>query len=214
MKYPDHETYRRLYGRYLKKGPERFFAKAGDLAGKHVLDLCSGGGQLAQYAIDNGAMAVVMVDLATQMLSPNFRAESAAIRIETSVEAYIHGFTGSPFDLVVCRQGVNYWFLNVNPELLAKMIKPGGMFVFNTFGNKPTEEPMVKEYFHGNRKFREVSFMFEGRIHHVQCCERMEPHFTVFDWIDREVYLNWLSPFFTMEEDIDGPSSMWYCTRK
>ena len=109
------------------------------------------------------------------------------------------------------RQGTNYWFKHVTGENIAKAVKKGGMFVFNTFGNKPTEEPMVKEYFHGGKKYKEVSFLFEGRIHHVQTAEGMEPHFTVFDWISHDEYTQKLAPYFITEEVVDGPSSMWYC---
>lgn len=96
-------------------------------------------------------------------------------------------------------------------EDIAKAVKKGGMLVFNTFGNKPSEAPVARAYYHGGIEYKEVSFLFEGRIHHVQTAHGMEPHFTVFDWISHDEYTKKLSPYFITEEEIDGPSSMWYC---
>ena len=209
MNYPDYNTYTKLYGRYLKKGPEKFFAKRSPEA-QNVLDLCAGGGQLSKYALEHGATSVVQVDLARQMLEPNFKGLGRTTRIETEVEGFLAA-NRVQFDIMVCRQGVNYWFMNVNGENIAKAVKKGGMFVFNTFGNKPSEAPMARTYYHGGIEYKEVSFLFEGRIHHVQAAHGMEPHFTVFDWIDHDEYTKKLAPYFITEEVVDGPSSMWYC---
>jgi SAM-dependent methyltransferase len=220
MIYPTYDNYRELYGRYLKKGPEVFFSKFVP-DGKAVLDLCSGGGQLAELALKWGASAVTMVDLAPQMACPNFEQEYPfrTTRMTMSVEDYLNCALVSDkykpkFDIAVCRQGVNYWFKNVGGKQIANVIKPGGMFVFNTFGRKPSEEATSREYYHGGHKYREVYFMFQGKIHHVQAREGMEPHFTCFDWIDHEEFSKKLNPFFITEEHVDGPSSMWYCWRK
>jgi SAM-dependent methyltransferase len=214
MKYPDYKTYQKLYGRYLQKGPERFFVKC-DPSGKHILDLCCGGGQLTQYALDNGASYVYMVDLSLQMINPEFKGYGRTSKIECAVEEFLPlNSHEKRFDIIVSRQAVNYWLKNVDAKDIADALVPGGMFVFNTFGNKPTETPMVREYYHRGCKYREVSFMFQNKVHHVQCCDEMEPHMTVFDWIDRQEYVDRLSPYFDCEEVIEGPSSMWHCKRK
>lgn len=213
MNYPDHATYQKLYGRYLKKGPERFFAKM-DPKGKRILDLCAGGGQLTQYAIFHDAKFVQMVDLAMQMLNPNFNGKDRVGFMTYPVEAFLADARLEPFDMIVCRQGVNYWFKNVGGQDIARNLIKGGMFVFNTFGNKPSETPTVREYYHEGVAYKELSYLIDGKIHHVQACTGIPPHFTVFDWIERDDYIAKLHSYFHMEEVVDGPSSMWYCTKK
>ena len=118
MRYPDYNTYTKLYGRYLKKGPERFFSKAGDLTGKHILDLCAGGGQLTQYALAQGATYVEMVDESARMLNPEFDGKGKVGMLCQRVESYLDSvFHDIPFDLIVCRQAVNYWLKNVGETL-------------------------------------------------------------------------------------------------
>lgn len=218
MTYPDYNTYTKLYGRYLKKGPELFFAKANPEE-KRVLDLCCGGGQLSQYALDHGADYVEMVDLEYRMLNPEFkairrcRAGFIVMPVESYLDPHTH-FLDTQFDIVTCRQGVNYWFLNVDGKDIARVVKPGGVFIFNTFGNKPSETPTVREYYHEGVAYKELSYLIDGKIHHVQAATGIPPHFTVFDWIGRAEYLKKLEPYFTCEESVDGPSSLWHCYRK
>jgi ubiquinone/menaquinone biosynthesis C-methylase UbiE len=211
--YPDYETYNKLYGRYLVKSLDRFFTKM-DPKGKHILDLCAGGGHLTQYALDHGAEYVRMVDKSFHMCNPTLHKHPRVTIATNSVEGVVHTFDDEPFDMVLCRQGINYWLKQTDPEKLAKLVKRDGMFVFNTFGNKPPEEPKTREYYHGGIKYKEVSFLFDNKVHHVQTATDMEPHFTVFDWISPDEYRARLSPYFmSMEEEVDGPSSMWYCWR-
>ncbi len=213
MTYPDYNTYQKLYGRYLKKGPELFFTKV-DPYGKTVLDLCSGGGQLSQYALECGAKFVQMVDLEGRMLNPTFQPPPGSAELAlSSVESYLN-YHPKEFDIVTCRQGVNYWFKNVSGESIAKMVKKDGDFIFNTFGNKPSETPTMREYYHDGLAYKELSYLIDGKIHHVQAATGIPPHFTVFDWIDRGEYTEKLKPYFICEEEVNGPSSIWHCMRK
>ena len=117
------------------------------------------------------------------------------------------------FDLVVCRQAVNYWCLNVSGEDIARIIKQGGVLVFNTFGNKPSETPTMREYFHQGVAYKEISYLVGDTVHHVQTAAGMEPHITQFKWIDRDDFRTKLEPHFHCCEVVDGPSSMWYCKK-
>ena len=188
MNYPDYDTYTKLYGRYLKKGPEKFFAKR-DPKGLKVLDLCAGGGQLSQYALDHGADFVQMVDMEYKMLNPNFKSPEGRVGMMTiAVEAYLRTINQAPFDIGTCRQGINYWFPNVSGEEISGVIKKGGMFVFNTFGNKPSETPTIREYYHEGIAYKEISYRVGNLIHHVQTASGLPPHTTVFYWIEPEEY--------------------------
>ena len=214
MKYPDYDTYTKLYGRYLTKGVELFFDNV-DIKGKRLLDLCAGGGQLSQYALDNNVGEVLMVDKAPQMLNPSFHLDDWRVsRITSPVEQLLVDFMDIPFDVVTCRQGINYWFKNVSGEDIARVVKSGGTFIFNTFGNKPSETPSVREYFHGGVAYKEISYVVGDKVHHVQVAAGFPPHITEFHWIERDEFRDKLSPFFHCCERISGPSSMWYCTRK
>lgn len=234
--YPDYQTYTKLYGRYLTKSIEPFF-NGTNLNGMRVLDLCAGAGQLSQYAIEHGAKEVVMVDEAPQMLNPAFNGNGKVIQIDADVAYYLGDFGSeidyrvpttnhngiplyksgcpneTPFDIVVCRQAVNYWFGYVTGYDLAKVIKVGGKFVFNTFGNRPSTTPTTRQYFHGGVCYAELSYLIGDTIYHVQTAEGMPPHFTQFKWIDRGEFTMKLKPYFQLVEVIEGPSSMWYCTR-
>jgi 2-polyprenyl-3-methyl-5-hydroxy-6-metoxy-1,4-benzoquinol methylase len=217
MNFPDYNTYQKLYGRFLKKGPEPFFVQSNP-NGKRVLDLCTGGGELSTYALEHGAEFVLLIDLAPEMINPHFKGLGKTNRlINTSVEEFLlsnYNQHDNPFDIVTCRQSINYWFKNVTGESIAKAVKKGGMFIFNTFNTEPLDKPMEKVYYLNGKEYREVSFLFKGKVHHVQCCEGMEPHFTVFDWIEKREYVAKLFPYFHLEQVMDGPSSMWYCTKK
>jgi SAM-dependent methyltransferase len=223
--YPDYQTYTKLYGRYLTKSIEPFFDGI-DLKGKRVLDLCAGAGQLSKYALEHGASTVFMVDTAPQMLNPDFKSTENILQVPWDVVDYIRSFHNTlrsfhntpvneirRFDIVTCRQAVNYWFTSVTGEEIASLVKTGGRLIFNTFGNKPSEKPTSREYFHGGVAYTEVSYLIDDTVFHVQTAAGMAPHFTQFKWIDREEFQKKLTPYFILNEMIDGPSSMWYCTK-
>ena len=212
MNYPDYNTYTKLYMRYLRKGPEKFFTRC-DPKGKRVLDSCAGGGQLSKYALDQGAEFVCQVDICRKMLDPNFSGDERTMRLDADVWDYLMYFNGTPYDIVVCRQAVTYWMKRVSGDAIALVIKPKGMFVFNTFGNKPSETPTIIEYYHEGIAYKEIRYAVGDLIHHVQTASGMEPHMTTFHWIDREEYIKKLEPYFDLTEEINGPSSMWYCRR-
>ena len=213
MKYPDYDTYTKLYGRYLTKSVEPFFDGV-DLKGKRVLDLCAGGGQLSQYALDHDCGEVLMVDTAPHMLNPSFNHNDWRVaRVSSPVEWFLMDFKDIPYDVVVVRQAINYWFKNVSGEDIARVVKKGGVFTFNTFGNKPSETPNVREYFHQGIAYKEISYLVGDMVHHVQVAAGFAPHMTSFHWISPDEFRQKLSPYFIIREVVDGPSSMWYCTK-
>ena len=129
-------------------------------------------------------------------------------------ECYIGGFPDEDtFDVVTCRQAINYWFKNVSGEQISGVIKKHGKFIFNTFGNKPSETPTMREYFHQGIAYKEISYLIGDMVHHVQTAAGFPPHMTAFHWISPEEFRQKLSPYFIIREVVDGPSSMWYCTK-
>lgn len=213
MKYPSHEVYAQIYSRFLLKGPEIFFEKCSP-KGLTIADLCSGGGIVTRYALAQGAKFVVMVEQCGSMMPNDIGIHPQTSWIGRNVEYFFQSMDIHPFDMLTCRQGVNYWLKNVNGEDIAKKLVSGGMFVFNTFGNKPPDRPKVREYFHGGRAYCEVSYCVGDVVHHVQMCDGFEPHFTSFDWLPDELIQEKLNPYFNLEKGTDGPSNMWYCTKK
>ena len=213
MNYPDYNTYTKLYGRYLKKSVQPFFEGI-DLNGKRVLDLCAGGGQLSQFAMSKECGEVLMIDTAPQMLNPEFPLDDWRVsRLVTPVEWFFLDYNGVGFDVVTSRQAINYWFKNVSGEDISRVVKHGGVLVFNTFGNKPSITPTVREYYHEGVAYKEISYLIDDTIHHVQTAAGFKPHVTAFAWIDREEFRQKLSPIFHCREVVDGPSSMWYCKK-
>ncbi len=119
-------------------------------------------------------------------------------------------------DVVVCRQGVNYWLNKLTVKMLAKAMKPGSVFVFNTFNTRPSTKPTVKQYHHDGANFIETSWRVAktGVVHHVQVREGMRPHTTSFQWIPRGTLMRLLGPYFKVTEHRRGRTSLYRCVRK
>jgi len=98
---------------------------------------------------------------------------------------------GTDYDLVICRQAVNYWWCTNSLGDAMVPLKPGGSFLFNTFhGDTWTDptHPQTSEYEIDGLHYAEVWWLDEKTIHHVQCCEGMPPHVTSFGHINRGVF--------------------------
>ena len=122
-----------------------------------------------------------------------------------------------------CQQAVNYWLTKATAEQLALSMPIGGVFVFNTFNQKPSKVPKVKEYSVertsslGSDSFVEISWMVENDwfdVHHVQICQGETPHFTKFKWLSEEYLKNSLENFFDIDIIVDGNTSIYKCVRK
>ena len=127
-----------------------------------------------------------------------------------------------PFaDVVFCRQAVNYWFMSELSKNLKCIIKPGGLFIFNTFNQQPDTTPLVKEYDYDGHRFVEISWLVPNQggsdidmVHHVQIREEMLPHTTQFAWISREMFQERLHRYFDISIRTDGGTDIYVCTRK
>jgi SAM-dependent methyltransferase len=214
MRYPDYKTYCTLYARYLDQiKAKRLLELAGSLKGKRVLDLCGGGGEITKAASKKASL-VAYVEQEIDMLSPELRelADPPATRIWSgNIQFFISPvelFLGMPpgefmeeelFDVALCSQAVNYWLNEATIKELAVLIKPKGLFVFNTFAWPPPEKPLVKQYTIDGRDYVEVTWRMDDIVHHVQVASGMAPHTTTFKWIAADSFRKILSPFFDVE---------------
>jgi ubiquinone/menaquinone biosynthesis C-methylase UbiE len=217
--YPDRDTYQALYRRYLGDGARPVAALldlAGDLRGKDVLDLCGGAGTLAVEAAARNAASVLMVDAAERMVDLGAM-KRAGVQVEiASLEGWLSKARPGAFDAAFCRQAVNYWLTPGTAALLAACMRPGGVFVFNTFSRKPPEEPGkgVKSYALEGHHFVEVSWLCpDGRVQHVQCRDGLPPHTTSFRWISQAGFRSLLEPHFEVDVRLDGGTALYLCRR-
>ena len=211
MKYPKYYIYEKLYRRYFLKGVDYFIKEANLISYDKVLDICGGNGRLTKELIkfsDNVSYLDKekdMIPLGLEQLGIKVYNDSVENFIDTSNEKYTKVF---------CEQAINYWLLNIDIKKFSSLFEKGGLFIFNTFSNKPSNKPMVKEYTLDDKSYLEISYLMNNKVQHIQVCEGYEPHFTVFDWISEEQYKKLLSPYFDIEIKDDGKSSLYICKRR
>lgn len=211
MPYPDHQTYSRLYARFLGGcRTEEMVSMAGILKGKTVADLCGGGGRLSKVALDQGAH-VTLVDESAAMITD---APSDITTICCDIKQWVTNTPANQFDVLFCQQAINYWFNFWFTNPLADIIKTDGMFIFNTFNRKPSRIPSIREYTmdEGQTHFAEASWIADDdMVHHVQMREGDPPHTTQFKWISPEQFRDWLEPRFRTHEVRYQATSIWVC---
>ena len=119
-------------------------------------------------------------------------------------------------DVAVCQQAVNYWLDSVTVQGLWECLLPGGVFVFNTFHNKPSVELKIKRYEHKGRQYIEISWLVPTWeiVQHVQICAGYAPHTTSFAWISPGRFDDILDPWFEVTRSVDGPTAFYRCVKK
>ena len=213
--YPDLARYEALYATYLGgRSDGAMMAGMGDLQGARVLELCAGGCRMSKMALAAGASAAVAVDACAKMF-PHPLPEGVDARVSTVADFLDREVRAKgKFDAVVCRQGVNYWFGKGEADLLGRVVRPGGSLVFNTFNQRPSEEPRIVKREAGGVVFTEISWLDGETVRHVQAAPGMEPHMTSFRWIGRDEYSGLLvAAGFEVREEVSGPASVWVCER-
>jgi len=217
VEYPDHERYRALYLKYYEgRDIGELLSLLEPIADMRVLDLCGGDGRLVLEAITQGAKKGVLVDAQADMISPaalaHSKVEVRALPVRDALlEMKAHG---ERYDRVVCRQAVNYWFNEETGSLLADVLAPGGRFAFNTFNQRPSEKPRVKEYAYAEHSFVEVAWMIGDVVYHIQVREGLPSHQTFFRWVPPEEFHRLLEPNFVVNEQQRGTTSLYSCERK
>lgn len=211
MKYPRYDVYENMYKRYFKKGVDYLTREADLKVTDKVLDLCGGNGRLTKM-LKTLASDVTYVDQESDMIPDDL--EDLGIKvINKSVQDFIED-NKEQYDKVFCEQAVNYWLKHIDMSVFSKIFKKDGLFIFNTFANKPSNKPMIKEYVIDDINYLEVSYLVDKKVEHVQIREGYEPHFTVFDWISEDEFMNLLSPYFEVKKKSDGRSVLYIARRK
>jgi SAM-dependent methyltransferase len=121
------------------------------------------------------------------------------------------------FDLIVCRQAVNYLNIKEAFKNVADHLLSDGRFVFNTFTT--SKRFVSKEYRIDGRDYRETSVKLFNSIIHVQ---RMfdsklgsQLDLTVFKYIDRDEFFDALlgAGFKSVRMIIEGNSAYYICVK-
>jgi len=184
------EDYERLYAKYLER-PRRLLVAPDPpvILDKRtrLLDVCAGSGVVVRAAIEMGLdshnIVAIEESKAMSLMMP------ANVRTYTSPVTRLGTFEHieemcQPFDLITCRQAVNYWWHIQIVERIVGLLRKNGCFVFNTFNTAPAEVPQTKQYVHDGAQFAEIAYRVGSTVHHVQCREGMPMHLTTFQWID------------------------------
>lgn len=211
MKYPKYYIYEKLYRRYFLKGVDYFIKEANLTSDDRVLDICGGNGRLTKELI-KFSNNVSYLDKEKDMI-PSYLEQLDIKVYNESIENFVNK-ANEKYTKVFCEQAINYWLLNIDIKMFSNLFEKGGLFIFNTFSNKPSNKPMIKEYNLDNKSYLEISYLVDNKVYHIQVCEEYEPHFTVFNWISKEQYKKLLSPYFDMKIKDDGKSSLYICKRR
>lgn len=211
MKYPKYTIYEELYKRFFNRGVDYLIEPAELRKTDKVLDICGGNGRLTKK-LKEQCDDVSYLDKEADMIPDEL--EKLGIKVyNEEIEKFIEQ-SKNKYDKVFCEQAINYWLLNIDVEKFSNLINKNGLFIFNTFSKKPSIEPMIKEYVIDDIKYMEISYLVNSKVEHIQIKEGYKPHFTEFDWISKEQYIKLLSPYFELEINESGKSSLYKCKRK
>lgn len=212
----DSKTYEKLYAKYLKRHPKEMIDLAGGVKDKIVLDLCGGTGRLAYSCIEAGAKEVVLVDSSSKM-ADNINHSKIRVYNFNMQDFFDRACNNINYDVVFCRQAVNYW---IHKELFLEKLNcimdVGSLFVFNTFNTKPSKNIRTREYEYNGNEYLEAYWMDDDdrHVHHVQCCSGMIPHITTFLWISPDEFYGLLSPYFKVEIIVEGRTTFYKCLKE
>lgn len=211
MKYPKYNVYEKLYKRFFSKGVQYLLDEADLRKEDKVLDICGGNGRLTRELVKK-CEDVSYLDVERDMIPDDL--SNLGIKVyNMTIEDMVEGTT-QKYTKVFCEQAINYWLRSIDIQKFASMIECSGVFVFNTFSTKPSSSPLIKEYEIDGVAYLEISYVIGNKVEHIQVCEGYEPHFTEFDWISREEYMDILSPYFHIDLKDDGKSALYICRRK
>ncbi|MCF3934194.1 methyltransferase domain-containing protein [Acuticoccus sp. M5D2P5] len=125
-------NYDSLFADITAQAVPPILSAAGDLAGKDVLDVCCGTGDLA-IALGEGGATVSAVDFVLPMAAiARDKASDAAVSVG---DAESLAFADASFDVVTCAFGL--WHMTDPAKALAearRVLKPGGLYIYTAWG--------------------------------------------------------------------------------
>jgi len=210
-KYPQYELYEKLYARYFKRPVTELTDLANVSKTDKVLDICGGGGRLTRQLATLSDF-VSYLDQETDMI-PSDLADKGIKVYNTSIQEFIKNHK-ERYNKVFCQQAINYWLNGIDIAGFSDIFEKNGLFIFNTFANKPTEKPMIKEYEYDGANFVETSHLIDDKVHHLQIREGYAPHYTIFDWLSEEKIKSKLGHHFNIEVLRDKATSIYKCERR
>jgi 16S rRNA G966 N2-methylase RsmD len=220
MKYPNYNDYRAMYQKYInRQNLLDMLDLVDDYENTNFMDICAGDGAATREARMRGSKFSLILDQEIDMLAEDLKEGRNDIMIfNHDVEKFLYQkgthFPNTFFDIVFCRQGINYWYKPKLMHQLAEWMEKDGVFIFNTFNTRPTREPMVKEYDIDGVHFAEVSYLVEDRfVHHVQIREGYPPHITKFQWISEDEFKHGLIGNFDYEIRRRNNTDVYICRK-
>ena len=211
MKYPKYKDYEKMYKRFFSKGVNYLIEKANLKQDDKVLDICGGNGRLTKEILKT-CKDVSYLDKEKDMIPNELKSMGVKVYNE-SIEEFIN-HTKEKFKVAFCEQAINYWLLDIDVKKFSKLFLKNGLFIFNTFSNKPSTSPMIKEYSINNINYLEVSYLVNNKVEHIQIREGFPPHYTEFDWITEKQFKKILSPYLDITLYDDGRSALYVCKKK
>jgi SAM-dependent methyltransferase len=227
MRYPDYEDYRAMYQKYINRvNLLEMMDLVEDYKDKNFMDICAGDGAATREALLRGAKYSLVIDQESGMLATDLREGRDKIGFyNASIESFLYkkdpDFINTYFDVIFCRQGINYWYEPKHMHQLAKWMPCNSVFIFNTFNTKPSKIPTVKEYkidnhhIGGPTSFAEISYLVADNIvHHVQLREGYAPHLTQFKYVSEEDFKHGLIGNFDYEIRRKNNTDVYICRKK
>jgi len=187
--------------------------------GMKLLDLCGGTGSVSHAAIyrrRNDTDPARLADVTLLDLNPRCKIPQVK-QVKGRAEDVAVYFPKETFDIVVCRQAIGY--LNLSPVFagVARVLKPGGWFVFNSFIHplwgrvKPYSWKTYK--FEGSHYIEAHYFAF-NHIAHLQWRFGTGWDVTLFKYHDSEKISQLLVHWFNFSLQEQGRGHRWVCFKR
>lgn len=200
--------YHTLYARWLRHD-DGLLDRGGLKRGDRVVDLCGGTGVISRQALGRGASEVVLFDLNPRPFE-DFDPRGAFVVVKGAAEEAHKLLAPAFYDLVVCRQAIGYLDLAKTAASVAAVLKPGGRFVFNTFG-KPRW--LAKTYVLDGKRFFEAAGFLGDRVVHLQAGLGIGLDVTKFRWHKPAEIRAAMEKHFDVTEE-SRKNSFYYLCRK
>ncbi|MCK9556142.1 class I SAM-dependent methyltransferase [Candidatus Pacearchaeota archaeon] len=210
-----YEQYVILYAKYLDN--KNFESILGDTIKRKkdivCLDLCGGTGDLSEFLLNKlQTKKVWYVDENSNMIRSSLIPHRLIKITYASVRNFIFLLNNWEYDVVVCKQAINYWFNEEIIKQLHKSIKKHGILMFNTFTNIP-ETYSSKKYTYNNRNYFELNTVSKNNIiMHTQHCEDLIDT-NSFPYISEKEFKDVLEKYFNIDL-IKIKNSAYYICKK